>query len=114
MSSGQHSPLTRFFSTADKLVDPRKTWYQKLANLGTGVRVTDVDVNKQRAIETRDALQKLMAGHPALSKYTNFYVKPEEAENLTPEEIELMRAYSTIQDQAKAYNKEQRRLGIRP
>lgn len=110
-----NSPLTRFFSTADKLTDPRKAWYQKLANLGTGVRVTDVDVNKQRAVETRDALQKLMAGHPALSKYTNFYVKPEDASNLTPEEVELMRAYSTIQDQAKAYNKEQRgRIGIRP
>lgn len=110
-----NSPMTRFFSTADKLTDPRKAWYQKLANLGTGVRVTDVDVNKQRAVETRDALQKLMAGHPALSKYTNFYVKPEDAQTLTPEEIELMRAYSTIQDQAKAYNKDNRqRIGIRP
>lgn len=110
-----NSPATRFFSTLDKITDPRKAWHQKLANLGTGVRVTDVDVNKQRAIETREALQNLMAGHPSLSKYQNFYVKPEDAQNLTPEEIELMRAYSTIQDQAKAYSKEQRsRIGIRP
>jgi hypothetical protein len=55
-----------------------------------------------------------MAGQPALSRHTNFYVKPEDAQGLTLEETELMRAYSTIQDQAKAYNKEQRRIGIRP
>ena len=31
-----NSPLTRFVSSADQLVDPRKTWYQKAANLLSG------------------------------------------------------------------------------
>jgi hypothetical protein len=51
------SPMTRFFTSADKLTDPRKAWWQKVLNPLSGVRVTDVDVDKQRAVETRAALE---------------------------------------------------------
>ncbi|SIO38181.1 hypothetical protein SAMN05444166_4247 [Singulisphaera sp. GP187] len=107
-----NSPLTRFFTSADKLTDPRKTWGQKLINLGTGVRVTDVDVDKQRAIDTRNALNEILGEQPNLSQYSSFYVKPEDLDKLSPEEVELMRAYATQQAQAKEYAKRQR-VGIR-
>jgi hypothetical protein len=108
-----NSPFTRFVSSADKLMDPRKSWGQKALNLATGVKVTDVNVDKQRAIDTRNALKQIMDGHPNLSRYSSFYVKPEDAKDLTPEEIELMRAYATQQAQAKVYAKSQR-IGMRP
>ena len=107
-----NSPLTRFVSSADKLLDPRKSLAQKAANLATGVKVTDVDVDKQRAIDTRNALEQILATHPNLSRYSSFYVKPENASSLTPEEIRLMRLYSEQQAAAKAYAASQR-VGIK-
>jgi hypothetical protein len=103
-----NSPLTRFFTSADKLTDPRKEAWQKAQNLLTGVRVTDVDVDKQRAIETRGALEDIMRTHPNLSNYSSFYVKPEDAAKLTPEEILMMREYSELQERAKQYAKAKR------
>ena len=107
-----NSPLTRFATSADKLMDPRKEWWQKALNLLSGARVTDVDLDKQRAIETRSALENILKGHPDISQYTDFYVKPQDAGRLTPEEIMLMREYSTIQDQARPYAKQQKQIGV--
>jgi hypothetical protein len=110
-----NSPFTRFFTSADKLADPRKSLAQKLLNLGTGVRVTDVDTDKQRAVELRNTLEQMMQGHPHLSQYSNFYVRPEDAQSLTPEEIRMMRLYSELQDRAKQFAKDQRaKIGVRP
>lgn len=113
-----NSPISRFVSSADKLMDPRKSAIQKAVNMMTGVRVTDVDIEKQKAIELRSEIEKLMEGHPGLSKFARFYVKPEDAAKLTPEEIRLMRAYSQLGDQAQAYAKKKReeaeRIGVRP
>lgn len=108
-----NSPFTRFFTTADKLLDDRKSLPAKLANLLTGVRVTDVDTSKQRAIDLRNALEGIMAGHPNLSRYQSFYVKPEDVGSLTPEEIQLMRLYSGIQDAARKYAEEKRKIGVK-
>jgi hypothetical protein len=74
-----------------------------------------VDTDNQRAIELRNAVEDMMKGHSNLSKYQSFYVKPEDVQNLSPEEIELMRMYSGIQDQAKLYAKEKRaKIGVKP
>jgi hypothetical protein len=108
----ENSPLTRFVSSADKLMDPRKSIFQKALNLGTGVKVTDVDVDKQRAIDTRQALQGMLDQHPNLSQFTNFYVKPGDAEKLTPEEIQMMRLYAAQQQDAREYAASQR-IGIK-
>jgi hypothetical protein len=88
-----NSPLTRFFTSAEKLTDPRKATWQKALNLESGVRVTDVDVDKQRAVETRAALEGIMRGRPTLSQFTNFCVKPEDMAKLNPEKIEMRRKY---------------------
>lgn len=103
-----NSPLTKFFTSADKLTDPRKATWQKALNLLSGARITDVDVDKQRAVETRAALEQMMAGHPELSKYTSFHVKPEDASKLTPEDILMMRKYTMLQDQARKFAKQKR------
>lgn len=109
-----NSPLTRFATSADKLIDNRKGILPKLANLFTGVRVTDVDTERSRAIELRNVLEGILKQQPHLSKYNSFYVKPENAADLTPEEVELMRLYSGVQDAGKKFSKEQReKIGVR-
>ncbi len=109
-----NTPLTRFVTSADKLIDDRKDPLTKAVNLLTGVRVTDVDTEKQRAIDTRNALEEILRGQPHLSKYTSFYVKPDQAANLTPDEVELMRLYATLQQHARDYSKQQRQsIGVR-
>ena len=52
-----------------------------------------------------------MKGHANLSRYSRFYVQPGDAGNLPPEEVELMRAYSTQEEKARVYAKQQR-IGI--
>ena len=52
--------LSKFFTSADKLTDPRKAWLQKAANLLSNVLVTDVDTDKQWAVETRAALEDIL------------------------------------------------------
>ena len=44
-----------------------------------------------------------MQGHPTLSQFTNFYVKPEDLANLTHEEIEMMRKLTEPQNQARKF-----------
>jgi hypothetical protein len=107
-----NTPLTTFVTPADELLDNRNGLLAKPVRLLTGLRVTDMDTEEQRAIETWNALKEILRGQPNLSKYTSFYVKPEQAENLTPQEIELTRFYSTIQDNAKNYSHQQR-IGVR-
>jgi hypothetical protein len=109
-----NSPISRFVTSVDKIADHRKSNLQKAVNMLTGVRITDVDADKQRAIEFRNELEKLMEGHKSLSKYSRYYVKPENAEKLTPEEIRYMRAYSQLGDQGRAYAKKKRaEIGIK-
>jgi hypothetical protein len=77
-------------------------------NLLTGVRLSDVETDKQRAVETRAALEVIMRGHPELSQFTNFYVKPEDTSKLMPEDILMMRRHTELQDQTREYAKAKR------
>jgi hypothetical protein len=108
------SPLSRFFTSADKLMDPRKSLAQKLINLGNGVRVTDVDVDKQRVIEARNALESMLRGQPGISQCTSFYIKPEDQASLATEPVMLMRPYNTeLQAAATRYARARRdQIGI--
>ena len=107
------SPLPRFFTSADKLMDPRKSLAQKLINLGNGVRATDVDVDEQRVIETRNALESMLRGQPDISQYTSFYIKPEDQASLAPERVMLMRPYTELQAAATRYARARRdQIGI--
>jgi hypothetical protein len=103
-----NSPLTRMVTSAERLGDPRKEWWAKALNLGTGIRVTDVDVARQKAIETRDAVQQELAGMPHMAKYTNYYPRPDQKALMTPAEIEAMRVLSTQQAQAAQYAEHRR------
>lgn len=99
-----NTPMTRFFTGVDKLTDPRKSLGQKAVNLLSGVRVSDVDVDKMRAIDSRHALEETMRQHPHVSQYTSFYVRPEDRGQLTPEEIGSLRTLAAMQQAARQAN----------
>ena len=61
--------------------------------------------------ETRAALEEIMRSHPHLSQYNEFYVRPEDVPNLTPEEILLMRKYTEMNDAARKVAFDRRKRG---
>jgi hypothetical protein len=107
-----NSPLARFGTTADKLVDPRKGIGEKALNLGTGLALTDVDTEKLRSVEARQELEKLLRRDPNIRSFTNYYVRPGQAANLSPETARLMQLYTGMKQDAEAYAEEQRRLRL--
>jgi hypothetical protein len=96
-----NSPATRFITSLDKLTDKRKSWPQIAANMLTGARVSDVDVDAARAIETRKALEAILARSPRITQHTDFYVKPENRARLTDEDIRNMQMMARIQKNAQ-------------
>lgn len=104
-----NTPLTRFASMIDRMADERKGLLPKALGALTGVKVSDVETDKMRAIEARNALQEMLDRAPHLSSYTNFYVKPEDASNMTAEEIAKMRLFAVMQDRAREYADRKRR-----
>ena len=97
------SPLSRVVSMAAKPFDQRKTWGQTALNMLTGLRVTDVDLSKLRAVETRDKLAAAMKHSPHLANYTEIYPRAGMKDQLTPEEITNLREMAYLQDQARKY-----------
>jgi hypothetical protein len=109
-----NTPATRFLTAIDKLNDPRKGIVPKALNLLTGVRVSDVDMEKTRAIETRKALEALMQHNPLFATHSNLYVRPEDQAKMTPGDIALMQAYSAVQANAQAAAEKKRRMQVQP
>ncbi len=55
----------------------------------------------------------IVRGHTTLSRFTNFYVKPEDVGKLTPEDILMILKYTELQDRARQYAKTKReQIGI--
>jgi hypothetical protein len=68
------TPLSRAQSTVGGLFDDRKSVAQKLFNLTIGgAKITDVNMEKQRALETRDILERELGADPDIGKYTGLY-----------------------------------------
>ena len=104
------SPLTRVASTIDMLRDPRKDLMTKLINLGTGFKLSDVNVESTRLSEARRALESIMKTNPNLRMVEDFYVPKENFQNVAVEDpatINLMRLYKAFERQAKAAKERQ-------
>lgn len=100
-----NSPLQPLLYAAGTALDPRKDWLVTLLNLGTGVRVSDVDMRQQRA-SAMNLLREMLASDPErIKKFESISVRPEQLANLTPEEIEMMRLLRTLESQASETKK---------
>jgi hypothetical protein len=107
-----NTPATRFLTALDKLSDPRKPAWARALNLGTGVRVTDVDMEKAQAIETRKVLEAILKSNPNISQYTEPYVRPEDQAKLRPEDIDRLQLLSRMQSNAQLAAKRRRQAGF--
>lgn len=93
--------LSPLLTTVGTLADPRKGLLPKLANLASGVRISDVDVEKSRDRVARDAIEEMMRANPNVRNYSNLYVPRELAEALSPEDQLLMAEYGAIRERAR-------------
>jgi hypothetical protein len=99
-----NSPLARFASTANTLADDRKGPGAKALNLLTGVRITDVDLQKQRAVAARKNLEELLRTDPSIAEFVNYYARP--GAEITPDVAEKLRLFSTLKRDAKDFHAE--------
>jgi hypothetical protein len=103
------SPLSRFVSTADRLQDPRKGVGAKALNFLTGFKLTDVDQEKQRDIEARRVLERLLRSDPRVAEFTNYYLRPDQKGHVTPELAERLGLFNWYKQAAKRAAEEKRR-----
>jgi hypothetical protein len=106
-----NSPLSRFATAADKAIDERKPWWAKALDLRSGVRVTDVDEQRQKSIEARKALESILSGSPRIGSHTSLYVKPGEQENLTTEEMVRLQLLNQFNQEARCDAEQHRHPG---
>lgn len=106
-----NTPATRFISAIDKISDPRKGVVPKAANLLSGFKVSDVNMEKMRAIDAREMLSRMLAGNSNVSKFTNYYVKPENRQALTPEDILQLQLFAAYKERAKQAAEQERLKG---
>lgn len=92
------SPL---MTTVGTLADPRKGKVSKAVNLLSGVKVSDVDVERSRDRIARDAIEEMMRNNPALRKSVNFYVPQELQGTLSDEEMLMMSELNAIRNRAR-------------
>lgn len=95
------SPAGRTVSTIDKITDERKGLLEKVTNLLTGAKVTDVDVAKQKEIASRDIIQDLLKGRPGFRQFEKLYVQPEKLPMLGEAEFALYQLYKSLEAKAQ-------------
>lgn len=99
-----NSPVGRFATTARTLADERKDPLAKAINLLTGVRLTDVDMNKARDIAVRGAAEDMLRGQPGVGTFQRLAVSPEVMAQLSPAEqqmLQLLRSQEARQRKAQ-------------
>lgn len=108
-----NSPLSRAATTVRTLADERK-WQDLEAmaaiplNLLTGVRVSDVDVQRARDVAARGFIKAGLQGNEAISKFESFAPKAGAEAYLTPEEWAILRLSRTLETQAQDRARAQR------
>ncbi len=113
-----NSPGTRMLSTLNRLLDERKYTPTGLVGLGlgltTGAKLTDVDVDKWRAIDARHNLEDLMRGTSGIRQSTDFYPTPQAKQEgtLSQEQEYWLRVYAGMKMRAREAAKEKRRVGV--
>lgn len=97
-----NSPGARALTTGSTLLDPRKDKAALALNLLTGLRLSDVDMNRQRNTAERDLVDELLKGDANINRHTDLSVKPDAYGQISPDEIDLMRLYKTQEKRAQA------------
>ena len=106
-----NTPASRFFTTADKFLDERKGLGTTLLNTLTGVRVSDVDAERQRDIAAKNLLREELRGTPGARVAENLYVPKEQLPLLDPQQRELYLIYRAAADRVRQRAAEEAKAG---
>jgi hypothetical protein len=93
-----NSPAARVLTTGGTLADVRKDVPTKLLGLTTGVKLTDVDMNRERAFGTLAAVKDYLAHDPNAAQHVNY--TPAKGQELTPQEVQVFQLLKQLQAQA--------------
>lgn len=108
-----NSPLSRALTTARTLTDPRKGFFATAANLGTGMRLTDVSPAKREAL-LREQAQEQLLGLPGAKTFADTYIPEERFQQLSPEDQKqaamARAAMNILAKRAKARQEERQKL----
>lgn len=96
-----NSPLARVGTTLRTILDPRKTWTDVATNLGTGVKLSDINMPQSQYFQTRDYIENQLHGEPGVSPFQRFFVKPEDMQKLSPQEQQIYQLYQNLLRQRK-------------
>jgi hypothetical protein len=107
-----NTPMARVLTMLDKMADPRKANWAKALNLLTGVRISDVDMGKSRAIETRRMLENLLQNSPQVSWVHEPYVRPGDQPHLTPEVMDQLQVFRRLQSNSQIAAQKRRREAV--
>lgn len=97
-----NSPASRFFSTADKLTDPRKSWMDAAINTLTGARITDVETDKVKERVAQDLLKEMLRGKPGVRAREDVYVPADQLQRLSPDDLMEYNLLKEIQKRSQA------------
>jgi hypothetical protein len=116
------TPFSRAVSTANRVLDERKYAggpVHAAVSLGipllSGVRISDVDLEKWRAIDARNQLERELAASPNIRTSKDYYAdkKARAAGEITPEEAFALRLNAALKQRAREANEQQKRVGVR-
>lgn len=103
---GSNTPASRFLSTVNRLGDERKGLMEQAWNLGTGVRITDVDTRRAFDAATLKMLGDQLMGQAGIRSRSEVYAPVEGIPGMSPEnQLKLalyQRAEQRMRDAAKA------------
>ncbi len=107
-----NSPASRALTTAGQLFDPRKSILDKALNIGTGIKISDVDMDKQRDLAARELISEGLRGQEGVGRFESFYARPgDDKSQLTPENVAMLRLQQALDLKAKERAK-QTRIGV--
>ena len=100
-----NSPVSRLISMGKTVVDERKDPLTKLLNLTLGGRFTDVDTEKWANLRAKEIIKERLTGTNGIGTFEKVYARPDKIQDLTPEQIELLRLQRNMELNALLYKK---------
>ena len=107
-----NSPISRLISTLGTMDDDRKSWGDAALNLGTGMRLTDVNQAGARPAAIRNAVEDQLRGQPGVGRFERLYVSPQNLPQLSPKEQALYRLYRNEEERRRRQQRQQQGLAV--
>ncbi len=106
-----NTPLSRFGSTFDKFIDDRKGTGETLLNTLTGLRITDVEVDKVKERAAQEQLKKMLRGQPGVKARDEVYVPKDQLQSLSPDDLMTYSLLKEIERRSQQRAREEKKLG---